>query len=221
VPHPSAPFGPQPLSQDEVVERTAGPIRRAAEAVQHGARRIATPSVLRGTAMEIVWTATHVVMYPLGVVGEKIRHPEERTTLAGLDPIQRGLIIGDVEAAGTPIILLHGVVDNRSVFTMLRRGLRRRGFGRIITLNYSPLTDDVRSVADRLEALVEQVCVETGYERVHVIGHSMGGIVARYFVQRMGGDSRVHTLERHTRGPPPLTSCHIQWPGRCAAARTS
>jgi len=135
-----------------------------------------------------------VVTYPLGVVEEKIRHPEERTTLAGLDPIKRSLIIGDVEAAGTPIILIHGVVDNRSVFAMLKRGLRRRGFGRIITLNYSPLTDDVRVVADRLEALIESVCVETGFERVHVIGHSMGGLVGRYFVQRMGGDSRVHTL---------------------------
>jgi pimeloyl-ACP methyl ester carboxylesterase len=152
--------------------------------------------------VEIAWTATHVVTYPLGVLEEKIRHPEERTTLDGLDPIQRGLFIGDIEAAGTPIILIHGVVDNRSVFTMLRRGLRRRGFGRIITLNYSPLTEDVRHVAERLEALVEQVCLETGYERVHVIGHSMGGLVGRYFVQRMGGDSRVHTLV--TLGTPHL-----------------
>jgi triacylglycerol lipase len=152
------------------------------------------PSVIRGTAVEVAWTATHVVTYPLGVVEEKVRHQEERTTLAGLDPVKRGLIIGDVEAAGTPIILIHGVIDNRSVFAMLRRGLQRRGFGRIISLNYSPLTDDVRVVADRLETLVERVCLETGYERVHVIGHSMGGFVARYFVQRMGGDARVHTL---------------------------
>jgi pimeloyl-ACP methyl ester carboxylesterase len=150
--------------------------------------------VLRATAVEVAWTATHVVTYPLGVLEEKIRHPEERTTLDGLDPIQRGLFIGDIQAAGTPIILIHGVVDNRSVFAMLKRGLRRRGFGRIMTLNYSPLTEDVREVATRLEELVEQVCIETGYERVHVIGHSMGGLVGRYFVQRMGGDSRVHTL---------------------------
>jgi len=150
--------------------------------------------VLRGAAVEVAWTATHVVTYPLGVVEEKVRHPEDRLTLAGLDPVKRGLIIGDVEAAGTPIVLIHGVVGNRSVFAMLKRGLRRRGFGRIITLNYSPLADDVRAVATRLENLVETLAVETGFERVHVIGHSMGGLVARYFVQRMGGDSRVHTL---------------------------
>ncbi len=157
-------------------------------------RKASTPSVLRGTAIEVAWTATHVVTYPLGVLEEQVRHPEERHTLDGLDPIKRGLIISGVENAGTPIILIHGVVDNRSVFAMIKRGLRRRGFGRIITLNYSPLTDDVRVVAARLETLVEALCIETGYERVHVIGHSMGGLVARYFVQRMGGDSRVHTL---------------------------
>ena len=58
-----------------------------------------------------------------------------------LPPVQRGLVISDVEAAGTPILLVHGMVDNRSIFTLLRLGLRRRGFGRVTTMNYSPLTD--------------------------------------------------------------------------------
>jgi triacylglycerol lipase len=163
-------------------------------AVGRTLRKAVTPSVVRGVGVEVAWTATHVVTYPLGVLEEKVRHADERTTLEGLDPVRRGLIVSNIEAAGTPIILVHGVVDNRSVFTLLRRALERRGFGRIYTLNYSPLTEDVREVAHRLERLVERVCTETGYERVHVIGHSMGGLVARYFVQRMGGDSRVHSL---------------------------
>jgi hypothetical protein len=108
--------------------------------------------------------------------------------------VQRGLLMGDVVAAGTPIILLHGLIDNRSIFTLLRRALRRRGFGRVLTLNYSPFTQDVRAAAARLERLVETTCEETGYERVHVVGHSLGGVIARYYVQRMGGDARVHTL---------------------------
>jgi len=41
---------------------------------------------------------------------------------------------------------------------------------------------------------VEKTCAETGYEKVHVVGHSLGGLVARYYVQRLGGDARVHTL---------------------------
>ncbi|MBC7374717.1 MAG: alpha/beta fold hydrolase [Frankiales bacterium] len=122
------------------------------------------------------------------------REGAERFTLADLPPLQRGLLMGDVVAAGTPILLVHGLVDNRSTFTLLRRALRRRGFGQVLTLNYSPFTQDVRLAAQRLAELVEQTCEQTGYERVHVVGHSLGGVVARYYVQRMGGDARVHTL---------------------------
>jgi hypothetical protein len=129
----------------------------------------------------------------LGVLAERARIDPPRG-LAELSPVQRGLLIGDVEAAGTPILLVHGMVDNRSIFTLLRRGLRRRGFGRVLTLNYSPLTNDVRTAAEGLAARVELLCAETGFERIHVIGHSMGGMIARYYVQRLGGDERVHTL---------------------------
>jgi len=148
-------------------------------------------------------------MYPMGLVEERAREEVLRHNLEGLPPVQRGLIIGDVEAAGTPIIMVHGVIDNHSIFTVLRRGLSRRGFGRVISLNYSPLTDDVRRVARRLEMLVESVCRETGYERVHIVGHSMGGLIARYYVQRLGGDSRVHTLV--TLGSPHNGSAYAKY----------
>ncbi len=153
-----------------------------------------SPRGLRGMAVEAAWLSTHIATYPLGLAEEKVRHEADRHNLAGLPPVQRGLLIGDVEAAGTPIILIHGVVDNRTVFTMLRRGLRKRGFGRVVTLNYSLVTHDIRDVATRLSDLIEQVVRETGYERVHVVGHSMGGLVGRYYAQVMHGDRRVHTL---------------------------
>ena len=159
-----------------------------------GVRTVLSPGGLRGTAIELAWIAAHVATYPLGVAQEKARPDLERFTLEGLDPIRRGLLIGDVEAAGTPILLVHGMVDNRSIFTVLKRALRRRGFGRIWTMNYNVLTHDVRIASRRLGATVEAICEQTGYDRIHVIGHSMGGIVARYYVQRMGGDARVHTL---------------------------
>lgn len=167
---------------------------KARETTASAKRSLMNPAGLRGVAKEAAWLATHVAMYPFGLVEDKYRHAEERHNLDGLPPVQRGLIIGDVEAAGTPIILIHGIIDNHTVFAFLRRALNRRGFGRVITLNYSPLSDDIPRVARRLKSLVEKVRRETGYERVHVIGHSMGGVVARYYVQRLGGDSRVHTL---------------------------
>jgi triacylglycerol lipase len=93
-----------------------------------------------------------------------------------------------------PVLLVHGMVDNRSIFTLLRRSLRRCGFGQVRTLNYSPFTSDARDAAAALGRAVEQLCAETGHDQVHVVAHSLGGVLARYYVQRLGGDERVHTL---------------------------
>lgn len=171
---------------------------RASRTASRGVRTLCSPAGLRGAGTEVAWVAAHAALYPLGVLGERGssggREQAGRFTLGDLPPVQRGLLMGDVVAAGTPILLLHGLVDNRSIFTLLRRALRRRGFGQVLTLNYSPFTQDVRTAAERLARLVENTCETTGYERVHVVGHSLGGLVARYYVQQMGGDERVHTL---------------------------
>ena len=173
--------------------RIAGAWSGARGTVRAGMRSVVSPTGLRGALVEAVWVGAHVATYPLGLVRDGLRN-EIRLGMDGMDPVQRGLLIGDVEAAGTPILLVHGIVDNHSVFTVLRRGLRRRGFGRVTSVNYGWVGEDVRSLAARLAQQVEALCDESGYERIHIVGHSMGGLVARYYVQRLGGDARVHTL---------------------------
>lgn len=156
-------------------------------------KRLLTARTLRGTGREVAALATHLALYPMGMVSERFRD-DDRVSLDSLSPVKRGLLVNDVVAAGTPILLVHGIIDNRAVFTMLRRQLARRGFGRIVTMNYSILTADVRDAAAQLGRVVETLVEETGYDRIHVVGHSLGGLVARYYVQRLGGDARVHTL---------------------------
>lgn len=153
-----------------------------------------SPATVRGVAIEAAWVATHLAMYPLGLLEEQARLQSEHHSLEGLPPAQRGLLVGDVVAAGTPIVLIHGIFDNRSIFTPMRRGLRKRGFGSTYALNYNAVTDDVRGVAMRLGDLVQEVCEETGHDRVHVVGHSLGGLIGRYLAQRLGGDDYIHTL---------------------------
>ena len=115
-----------------------------------------------------------MVRLPVRVAQEKVRPDVERFSLSDLPPVHRGLLIGDVEAAGTPILLIHGLVDNRSIFALLRRQLRRRGFGRVWTMNYRTWTADLRAAARQLGASIEAICEQTGYDRIHVVGHSMG-----------------------------------------------
>ncbi len=156
-------------------------------------RALATPSGVRGAVVETAWVAAHVALYPLGVLRERTADVG-RYGYQDLTPRQRSLVVTNVEAASTPILLLHGMIDNRMIFTVLTRRLRAHGFERVVTLNYSPVTNDIRAAAEGLAAQVEALVARTGYERIHVVGHSLGGLIARYYVQRLGGDSRVHTL---------------------------
>lgn len=167
--------------------------------LSHGIRTVARPAGVRGVALEAGVLVMHVVMYPWGVLTEQRRPggPHDYYRTDDLSPAKRGLVIADVRAAGTPILLVHGFADNRSAFAVLGRALRKRGFGMVYSLNYSvltALTGDVPSAARELDREVERIREATGAEQVHVVGHSLGGLVARYYVQRLGGDARVHTL---------------------------
>lgn len=152
----------------------------------------AAPAGLRGLAVEWAWLAVHLAYYPAGLLAEELDAAPYRTD--PLRPGHRGLLVTDLAAAGTPIVLVHGILDNRSVFTVLRRTLRRRGFGSVHAVNYSFWTGDVRAAAHQLGRHVDAVREQTGAERVHVVGHSLGGLIARYHVQRMGGSAAVDTL---------------------------
>ena len=152
------------------------------------------PRVAGGVAVEVAWAAAHLAMYPLGLVSGAAGRTNRRNGLAGLSPEQRGLVHHGIAAAETPILLVHGIIDNHSIFALLRRALRRRGFGTVSSYDYGLLTQDIPTAAGLLGEAIEKLAANSGYERVHVVGHSLGGLIARYYVQRMGGDSRVHTL---------------------------
>jgi pimeloyl-ACP methyl ester carboxylesterase len=143
--------------------------------------------------VETAWVAAHIAMYPLGLLRER-PGDVERYGYQNLTLRQRSLVVRNVEAASTPILLVHGMIDNRAIFAVLTRKLRGHGFERVSTLNYSPVTNDIRAAAEGLAAQVEALVARTGYERIHIVGHSLGGLIARYYVQRLGGDARVHTL---------------------------
>ncbi len=158
-----------------------------------GLRALLTPSTLTGGLTELAWVGAHVLMYPLGTRTPQLR-PDPRNRPGEQPPAVRALFAADPLAARIPVLLVHGLIDNRSVFSVMQRSLRRRGFAHVCTWNYSPLLTDIARGAADLGAHIERVCAQTGYERVHVVGHSLGGLIARYHVQRQGGDRRVESL---------------------------
>jgi pimeloyl-ACP methyl ester carboxylesterase len=100
---------------------------------------------------------------------------------AGLDSLHE--VASDVE---TPVLLVHGFGANKSNWMFLRRYLHQAGFGRVHALNYSALGTDIPSLAERCAERAAELRDRLGADRVHLIGHSLGGVVARYAVQVTG-----------------------------------
>ncbi|GEC09407.1 lipase [Streptomyces spinoverrucosus] len=162
-------------------------------------------ALLKATALEIAILAGHLILYPSGII-------QERRTPAPRMPTPEDAAQLPREGK-PPVVLLHGFIDNRSVFLLLRRSLAQHGRHQVVSLNYSPLTCDIRTAAKLLGRHIEEICERTDSDQVDIVGHSLGGLIARYYVQRLAGDTRVRTLV--TLGTPhsgtrvaPLANAH-------------
>ena len=115
--------------------------------------------------------------------------------------------------AKAPVLLLHGVLCNAGVLSGLARDLVGRGIGPVYTLSYGPPLSSIEVFADQLAAKVDAMLGATGASRVSIVGHSMGGVVARAYVRRYGG-TKVASLM--TLGSPHHGSVHAYlFPGAC------
>lgn len=150
-----------------VIHRSLAPVG----AVLHAARR---PSSYTGQFREVASTLLTMGMWPLGFADR------------GTDGI--ALSTDEDRQVRTPVLLVHGYGANKSNWLFLRRYLEHAGFRRVHALNYNPLRTDIPSLAERCTAVAVELRARSGAERVHLVGHSLGGVVARYAVQVSGLD---------------------------------
>jgi len=117
--------------------------------------------------------------------------------------------------AQRPVLLVHGVLVNDGVWLSLRRFLASNGVAAIYAINYGPPLADIEWFAEQLHTRIEEIRAATGAERVVLLAHSMGGLVARAYLRRSGA-ARVAKLI--TIGAPHHGSM-LAWtfPGACLA----
>lgn len=117
--------------------------------------------------------------------------------------------------ARAPVLLLHGVLCNAGALYSLRGDLVARNLGPVYTLSYGPALSSIEVFADQVATEVDAILRTTGAARVALVGHSMGGVVARAYLRRYGAAkvSSVMTL-----GAPHHGSVHAHlFPGICLA----
>ncbi len=104
-----------------------------------------------------------------------------------------------------PILLIHGVGCNAGVWYGLLRDLAARGIAPVYTFTYQPPLASIELFADQLAARIDAVRAATCAAQVVIVTHSMGGLVARAYLRRYGGE-RVRRLV--TLGAPHHGSMH-------------
>ena len=90
-----------------------------------------------------------------------------------------------------PILLIHGYWHNQTGWFLLRRRLVRAGFGPIYSLNLFPVLSSIEHFGNQVAVLVEQITKKEGSKELTLIGHSMGGLVAAYYAERLAPPGQV------------------------------
>ena len=88
------------------------------------------------------------------------------------------------EAHRTPVVMIHGFLGDPTNFLVLRSYLAGSGIRNFATFAYPPRIDYPR-LAARLGREIVGFCLSTGASEVDLVGHSLGGLVARYLVEMM------------------------------------
>ena len=88
--------------------------------------------------------------------------------------------------AARPVLLLHGILCNGRVWHALQRRLHAAGFGPVEALDVEPLLVDIDMQARRVTPELLALQCRSNGERVLIIAHSMGGLIARALLRDLG-----------------------------------
>jgi len=107
------------------------------------------------------------VLYPFGLTAQQSRTPPRRE--------QR------------TVVLIHGYLSNRSTLLPLAGYLRWRGFSQVLSFDYASSEGVERGAI----ALRDYLRRHVRGGRIDLVCHSLGGLVARVYLQQLGGARRV------------------------------
>jgi hypothetical protein len=137
-------------------------------------------SVRTAMVRELAALGSAAVLFPLGIM------PTRNAQVVKLRAAPR---TPAGKLTTTPVVLVHGYGGDRSNWLPVEGALGRAGFAHIYAMRYNPLRSDVPGIAARLVRDCRTAMSETGSDRVHVVGHSLGGVVLRHAAAMLGLDA--------------------------------
>ncbi len=84
-----------------------------------------------------------------------------------------------------PLLLIHGYGCSRAAWWWLRRRLEEAGWT-VATISLEPIYTSIENYVEPVSQRIDEVLAKTNAQQVILIGHSMGGLVARAYLRRYG-----------------------------------
>lgn len=98
------------------------------------------------------------------------------------------------EAGSPPVLLIHGFLGTRGSMYLLERRMVEDGFV-VVSFNIGTLNvRDIRRSAFLIHRKIERVLAQTPWQKIDIVGHSMGGLIGLYYAKKLGGHTRVRKL---------------------------
>jgi hypothetical protein len=150
------------------------------------AARAAVQTVRRAVvvqANEAAMMMSTVAMVPLRLLGGGY------DAAGGSSPTVRALTAPTTR----PVLLVHGFAGTKSSLALVAHELNARGMT-VEAMSYPPIGMSVKQLAERVVAEVEKILVATGTDKVHLVGHSLGGVVIAHAIADSRLAGRVDTV---------------------------
>ncbi|MCK6591646.1 MAG: putative lipase [Polyangiaceae bacterium] len=125
----------------------------------------------------------------LANAGKEVAAWARQASLIHLDVLEPA-IPKHAEDGDDIVVLLHGLFATAGVLRPLRRSLARHRRVHTAAMTYAP-GPGVEELAHKLKHLAGELPEKA---RLHLVGHSLGGIVARYFAQEIGDPRVLQTI---------------------------
>lgn len=95
-----------------------------------------------------------------------------------------------------PVVFVHGYSGWGGQFTTMKTRFRNSGWGtnELFYCNYNSLTQSNKTSASNLRTCINNVRASTGKAKVNIVAHSNGGLVARYYKNKLGGATYINRL---------------------------
>lgn len=116
------------------------------------------------------------------------------TPLAFLDVSPAPITDAPTDGTHLPVVLIPGYATNRSAWWFLCQYLGHRGWRWLWPINHAGRGATIEAHAHRVKREVERICRASGAEKVDLVGFSMGGLAAAWYLHHLDGTARVRRL---------------------------